>query len=145
MRAVNFVSEKFAEETNKYVFQIALPILLFQDISKMDMTSDFDFKFLAFCIIVTFSMFLGVWGLAAIFIKDKSLVGAFSQGAVRSSVAVLGVAFVQNICGNVGMAPIMIVASVPFFNILSVIILAFSADNIEYETKKQKLKLLVSI
>jgi hypothetical protein len=61
-------------------------------------------------------------------LKDKSLVGAFSQAAARSSAAILGVAFVQNMYGSAGMMPLMIVAAVPLFNIYSVIILTFSAQ-----------------
>ncbi len=54
--------------------------------------------------------------------------GAFAQAGARGSAAILGVAFVENISGSAGMAPLMIVSAVPFFNILSVIILTFSAD-----------------
>lgn len=40
-----------------------------------------------------------------------------------SSAAVLGVAFIQNIYGSAGMAPLMILGSVPLFNIFAVLIL----------------------
>ena len=58
--------------------------------------------------------------------KDKGQVGAFSQASVRSSAAVLGIAFATNIYGNAGMVPMMIMSAVPFFNIYSVLILSFS-------------------
>ena len=73
-------------------------------------------------------MFVGIWILSAIIIKDKSIIGAFVQSSARGSAAVLGVAFVENICGSIGMTPLMIVAAVPFFNIMSVIILVFNAN-----------------
>ena len=60
------------------------------------------------------------------------MVGAFTQASVRSSAAILGVAFVENICGDAGMAPLMIASAVPFFNVLSVVILVFSADMGKY-------------
>ena len=74
-------------------------------------------------------MFLCVWGLAVLFVKDKTMVGAFAQAGARGSAAVLGVAFVENICGNMGMTPLMIVAAVPFFNVFSVIILTFHSND----------------
>lgn len=55
--------------------------------------------------------------------KDKALVGEFVQAGYRSSAAVLGVAFIQNIYGSAGMAPLMILGSVPLFNIFAVLIL----------------------
>ena len=57
------------------------------------------------------------------FLKDKTLVGEFVQAGYRSSAAVLGVAFIQNIYGSAGMAPLMILGSVPLFNIFAVLIL----------------------
>ena len=78
--------------------------------------------------IATTIMFMGVWALATIFIKDKSMVGAFVQASARGSAAILGIAFVNNIYGSSGMAPMMIVAAVPLYNIYSVIILTFCSN-----------------
>ena len=57
--------------------------------------------------------------------KDKSIQGEFVQGAYRSSAAILGIAFIQNIYGTSGMAPLMIIASVPIYNVMAVVVLAF--------------------
>lgn len=83
---------------------------------------------------MTTVVFLGVWFLAAHILKDKSLVGAFAQASVRSSAAILGIAFVENMYGNAGLAPLMIVSAVPLFNIYSVIILTFSANGGQHGT-----------
>lgn len=120
--------ENYASMTDKYVFKAALPILLFKDISEMDFRQDFDLKFVLFCALVSVLMFLLVWGFSALFLKDKSMVGAFSQGASRGSAAILGIALATNIYGSSGLAPLMIFSAVPLFNVLSVIILTFSAE-----------------
>lgn len=129
LHQTGLLTEEFCSVANKYVFQIALPVLLFKDISAMDLRSDFNFTFVLYCMIVTTVMFLGIWALAALFMPDKDLVGAFSQAAARSSAAVLGIAFVENIYNDAGMTPMMIVAAVPLFNIYSVVILTFSAKH----------------
>ena len=108
---------------DKYVFRIALPFMLFQDISTMDLRTDFDPSFALFCALGTCIMFLSVWGFTVLFCRDKDIVGAFSQASARGSAAILGIAFVNNIYGNSGYAPFMIMCSVPLFNIFSVIIL----------------------
>lgn len=128
LRRFGFLTEEFVRVANKYVFVIALPVMLFLDIASSDVREKMELKFFLFCVIVTIAMFLIVWLFAALVLKDKPMVGAFAQAGARGSAAVLGVAFVQNICGEMGMAPLMIVSAVPFFNILSVIILVFNAD-----------------
>lgn len=131
LRRIGMLNESFCAVANKYVFKVALPLLLFKDIAETDLRTDFNLTFVLYCMIVTTVMFLGIWALTAWLMPDKSLVGAFSQAAARSSAAVLGIAFVENIYGNAGLTPMMIVAAVPLFNIYSVIILTFSAQHRE--------------
>ncbi|MGN0436122.1 MAG: AEC family transporter [Wujia sp.] len=129
LRSVHFLNDEFTKVANKYVFKVALPVMLFRDIAASDVREDMNIKFFLFCLIVTILMFFGVWGIAVLTIKDKTMIGAFAQAGARGSAAILGVAFVENICGSIGMTPLMIVAAVPFFNILSVIILVFNANS----------------
>lgn len=124
---IGLFTRPFTDVADKYVFKVALPVLLFHDIAATDLRQDFRLGFVLFCMIGTTVMFWGVYALARIFLKDKSLVGAFSQAAARGSAAILGIAFVQNIYGSPGLTPLMIVAAVPLFNIYSVLILTFSA------------------
>lgn len=121
-------NKEFTSVADKYVFKVALPVLLFKDIATTNIRQCFDLKFVLFCSLATISMFLIIWLFATIFIKDKTIVGAFTQASARGSAAVLGIAFVNNIYGDSGLAPLMIVAAVPFFNILSVIILTFCSN-----------------
>lgn len=123
---VGLLDAPFTRTANQYVFKCALPVSLFMSIARMDLYSDFDPLFCLFCFVVTSAMFLGVWALTWRFMKDRTQVGAFSQAAVRSSAAILGVALATNIYGSAGMVPMMIVAAVPFFNVYAVLILTFS-------------------
>lgn len=54
----------------------------------------FDPKFVIFCMVGTTIMFMGIWALTTIFMKDKSMVGAFTQASAGAVPAVLGIAFV---------------------------------------------------
>lgn len=128
LKCKKFLTEEFANTANKFCFNVALPVMLYQDISKTDVRHDMNIKFFLFCLVVTIIMFCLVWIIAKIFINDKSMVGAFAQAGARGSAAILGVAFVENICGDIGMTALMIVASVPFFNMLSVVILVCEAN-----------------
>lgn len=138
LRQRYMLTKEFASVSDKFVFKIALPCLLFKDIATANIKETFDLTFVLFCMIVTTIIFLTTWLLTALFMKDKSMVGAFIQASVRGSSAVLGIAFVQNIYGSSGMAPMMIVASVPLYNIFSVIILTFHSNEATKDTNMIK-------
>lgn len=128
LNKIGLFPESYAAMTDKLVFKAALPVLLFKDIAAMDFRQDFDVKFVFFCMAATVCMFLGVWALSALFIRDKSIIGSFVQGSARGSAAILGVALAENIYGSSGLAPLMILSAVPLFNVLSVIILTIHAQ-----------------
>ena len=131
LKRIGLINDEFANIANKYVFKVSLPVLLFRDIATTSVLKNVNMEFVAFCFFGTFIMFACAWGFAKIYCRDKTMVGAFAQASARGSAAVLGIAFVENICGSSGMAPLMIVAAVPLFNILSVIMLTFGGrDNI---------------
>ena len=53
------IDDHFADVANKYVFKVALPVMLFKDLSSSDFYSKFDIKFVLYCVIVTLLMFSG--------------------------------------------------------------------------------------
>ena len=127
LKHIGLLTESFAAVADKFVFKVALPVQLFQDIATMDLRAEFAWDFVLFCAGATTFMFAACWGIAKLFLKDRTMVGAFAQAAARGSAAILGISFVENIYGSSGMAPMMIVAAVPLFNIYSVIILMVSS------------------
>ena len=54
-----------------------------------------------------------------------------SQAAYRSSAAILGIAFVKNIYGEATMAALMIVGTVPLYNIIAVVTLSLTSPDRE--------------
>lgn len=135
LKRIGFLTDEFVSVADKLVFKVALPVLVFKDIAGADLSNDFDLKFVLFCFLGTCVFFGVTWLFAEIFIKDKSMVGSFVQGAFRGSAAILGIAFAQNIYGDSGLVPMMIVASIPLFNIFSVIVLIRSANTEETDKR----------
>lgn len=122
-RKIGLFNESFVTKLNQFVFKAALPVLLFQDISGADFYEVWNGKFVLYCFVVTLISIIFVTVLS-LFLKDRSLRGEFIQGSYRSSAAILGIAFIQNIYGDAGMAPLMIIGSVPLYNMMAVIILS---------------------
>ena len=124
LRKVGILDEDFANRMNKFVFKIPLPFLLFSDLAAVDFSKVWNIKFIVFCFVVTL-ISITISTLVSCLWKDKSIRGEFIQASYRSSAALLGIAFIQNIYGNAGMAPVMIIGSVPLYNVMAVIVLSF--------------------
>lgn len=123
-----FLTGEFTKVADRLVFKVALPCMLFLDIAEMDPSQLLDGRFVVFGFAVTLISILAIWGLTKLLMKDRKQVGAFVQGAYRSSAAVLGVALITNAYGDAGYAPLMILASVPLYNLFAVMILVLEAD-----------------
>ena len=132
-RRLGIIDDRAAGFMNKFVFKIALPVLLFSDLARQDFVSTWDPKFVLFCFAATVISIVFIWILARIFVKTPSRRGEFLQGSYRSSAALLGIAFIHSIYGqsSSGMAPLMILGSVPLYNIFAVIILTLTAPERE--------------
>ena len=128
LRRAEILNANFVAVSNKFNFKVTLPVLLFTDMAATDIRADFDGALVLFSALVTLVMFSAVWLLARLLLRDRTLIGAFVQASCRSSVAVLGIAFITNIYGDAGVAPMMILGAVPLFNILSVIVLTFEGE-----------------
>ena len=123
-RKIGLMDENFVKKMNQFVFTAALPALLFEDLSTVDFYRAWDTRFVLFCFFATL-LSIGLTALLSFLLKDRSVQGEFVQASYRSSAAILGIAFIQNIYGDAGMAPLMIVGTVPLYNIMAVVVLSF--------------------
>ncbi|MBO4484767.1 MAG: AEC family transporter [Lachnospiraceae bacterium] len=131
LKRFGFFSEEFTVAADRFTFRVTLPVLLFTDIATSDLSGDYDIKFMLFCMVASCLAFFIIWGAAVLCIKDRSKIGAFVMASFRGSAAVLGIALVKNIYGSTGLAPLMVVSVVPFYNAFSVIILTLYAEREE--------------
>ena len=123
-RKIGLFDDTFVSRLNKFVFNAALPALLFLDIAKSDFYSVWNTKFVLFCFFVTL-ISIGISTGLSYLLKPRNIQGEFIQASYRSSAAILGIAIIQNLYGNAGMAPLMIIGSVPLYNVMAVIVLSF--------------------
>lgn len=123
-RKIGWIDEGFAGKMNKFVFMVPLPVLVFEDLATVDFAKVWNIRFVLFCFAVTVASITIAAAVSCLW-KDKSIQGEFIQASYRSSAALLGIAFIQNIYGNAGMAPLMIIGSVPLYNIMAVVVLSF--------------------
>lgn len=141
-RQIGIMDGEFVKKLNRFVFKVALPVYLFEDMWEADFASLWDGRFVGFCVAVTtVSVLLCI--LLSRLVKEKSIRGEFVQAAFRSNTAILGIAFITNIYGNSEMAALMILATVPFYNVFAVLILSFMKPNqgkLDREVMKSTMK-----
>lgn len=142
LRRFHVIDEPFIKTVNSFNYKITLPVLLFKDIAESDFFAVWDTTYVLYCFFVTLICIAIIWVLAGIFYKNTRQLGELIQASYRGSAAVLGVAFIQNIYGNAGMAPLMIIGTVPLYNVAAVLILSFTAPDgqgFSFKTLKKSL------
>lgn len=140
LKQIGMLNDNFVTVANRFNFKVTLPFMLFRDISGVDIRAVFDIRYVLFCALVSTACFWIIWGGVKLFLKDQSMRGAFVQASFRSSAAVMGLAFIQNMYGSSAMGPLMIVSAVPLYNIFCVIVLTFEGARSGEVDPKQKIK-----
>lgn len=127
-KQMKMVDEHFVKVLNAVNFKITLPVLVFRDIATSDFYQVWDTTYVLFCFFATLISIVVIGMGCKFFYKDKFQTGEMIQASYRSSAAILGIAFIQNIYGTSGMAPLMIIGTVPLYNVAAVIILTFTSE-----------------
>ena len=122
LRKIQLVDDAFTARLNTLVFRVCLPALLFHDMYRTDYRTNWNTAYVVYCALATLASILICTGISYL-LKDRSVQGEFIQTSYRSSATILGIAVVQNLYQNVGMAPLMVIGAVPIYNIAAVIIL----------------------
>ena len=127
-RRMGFFDQGFADKLNAYVFKIALPVMLFRDLVEADFFSVWDGTFVLFCFLATLLSILLTAALSLLW-RERPLRGEFIQAAYRSSIALLGAAFLENLYGNAGAASLVIIGAVPLYNVAAVLSLSLTSPS----------------
>lgn len=156
LKHTKLVTPDFVKSLNQFNYTLTLPILLFMDISTADFYSVWDTSYVLYCFFVTLFCILAIWAGAGLVFhiidshsaghpSSGSILGEFVQASYRGSAAVLGIAFIENIYGTSVIGPLMILGTVPLYNIMAVIVLSFTAPDMQALNKAQLKKTFLGI
>ncbi len=145
LKKIKLFPDSFYSGADKFVFDLALPALIFMQVADADITSGGDViklpLFMVVMLICTCTFFSVVTHYT---VKDPARVGASVQGMFRSNSSILGVVFITNIYagsaeGAAALAGYAI--TMPFvilmYNVLSVIVLTVFMPTAEGEEKQK--------
>ena len=123
MRLAGLIDLNFAGYMNRFVFQVALPLMLFRQIATAHFLDVWDTKFFLFCFLSTIAAVV-LCALISLFAVKKHERGEFIQASYRASQALLATVYIANMYVESGTTvPIMIIGSVPLYNVLAVMAL----------------------
>ena len=111
----------FSSKMNTFVFKVALPVQLFESMVTAGFQEVWNGGAVLFCLVVTLISILVM--MAVSLTQKKVLRAEFIQAGYRSSQALLGAALMQNIYGHNGPLALIIIGSVPLYNVAAVLLL----------------------
>lgn len=140
LRRIGWLKQDVVAVINKLVFRLFLPALLIIDLVKQDFEAIWDGEFVLFCLIATLLSILIATCLALLNpVKEDR--GEMIQAAYRSAAATLGIAYMTNIYDNAAMVSLMIIGSVPIYNVVAVLVLTLtSPENAAIDSQSKLIK-----
>jgi len=122
LKRLQVIDQSFTDTASKIVFNVALPAVLFFGVANTDIRSVLNPAYLSLAALGTLATFVMISLLSRRVVSDPRDRGVFVQGAFRSNLAIIGLAFVINAYGEQGLAlgSIFISVVTVLYNILSI-------------------------
>ena len=125
LKRLRLIDSSFLFQTNRLVYYVCLPLLLFHEIGRADFLANFNGRLVLASIAAVAVTFLVSYLYAVLRKYPPAARGVFSQGAFRGNIAYVGLAIVFNACGQAGLtrASILMGFLVPFLNLFAILAL----------------------
>lgn len=126
IRRIGMIAPETVSAVNKLIFRLFLPVLLFNNIRTLDVTSVPGLGFPAFIFCSVLAVFLGAQLLVPKFVKEPRKQGVMVQGIFRTNFAILGIPLAQAMFGESGIIAVTLALPVVVIvnNVLAVVALS---------------------
>ena len=131
LKRIGLIDATFLQQTNRLVYYVCLPLLLFYEIGRADFLASFNGRLVLGSILAVTVTFLASYFYTALRNYPPAARGVFSQGAFRGNIAYVGLAIVFNALGESGLtrAGILMGFLVPFLNLYAIVALLWPHRN----------------
>ena len=148
LKKIRLLPDGFYSAADKFVFDIALPCMIFLQVAGADMTGSGDLMKLPIFTVVMLLLTCTAFSVVThLIVRDPARVGASVQSMFRSNASILGVVFITNIYAGTAESEVALAGyaiTMPFvilmYNVLSVVVLTVFMPTAEGE-EKQKINL----
>lgn len=127
---IGLIDDAFVQTGSRLVFNVTLPSLLFISISKTSLEDTANPGLIVYGLLATLAVYLLLEVLASRWVRPPEDRGVVVQGALRSNMGIIGLAYSVNAYGELGMAAASIYLGLVtlLLNVLSVLTLNRSLD-----------------
>lgn len=129
-KRIGLINDEFASLGSALVFKVTLPCLLFVKIVETDFLHQLPLLLVGYALAATVAVFLVLDLLLAPVVGEAADRGVFVQGAYRSNMGIIGLAYCLSAFGEsvIGVASIYLAVLTTLFNVLAVITLTRHQD-----------------
>lgn len=143
LKRMKFLNKDFLKVSNKLVFKVLLPVMLFLNIYNVSNLKEIRLDIVLFAALGIVALFLIGLLIVILFIKDPMQKGVVLQCVFRSNYAIIGIPLATMLFGESAavVASLVSAISIPIFNILAVVSLTvFIKDDVEKKDFKTQAK-----
>ncbi len=139
LRRMGLFDDAFTRQTNRLVYLVFLPILLFYKISQADFVTEFNGPLVAGSSLAIVCLFAVSYAYGHLRKYPPASLGSFSQGSFRGNLAFVGLAICLNAYGESGLtrASILMGFLVPVLNLFAIIALIWPQRHNDSDGPKQ--------
>jgi predicted permease len=125
LRRLALIDETFVILTSRFVFSVSLPVLIFMELSSVDLHDAFNPKLITYVCAGTLLSFALSWIVSIPFTRDGRDRGVFIQGSFRGNFVIVGLALISNMFGSEGLGKASIIVGfiLPLYNVLAIVAL----------------------
>ena len=127
LRRVKLLNDEGVSLLNRLSFRVFLPVYLFDNLYKTDLSAAFNGRLLGFAVAAVVLLALLLLAVIPKLEKDNARRGVTVQAIFRSNFALFGLPVALSLCGQekVGPTSLLVGLVVPVYNILAVVVLEY--------------------
>lgn len=124
-RQLKMVSAENVSAMNKLVFRLFLPVSLAKSLMTLSPNADINYSVMLYCALGVVATFIAAIIIVPRLVKGNPQRGAMIQAMFRSNYAILGIPLIESLfpAGDGGVSAMMVMVTVPLFNVLAVVTL----------------------
>lgn len=124
-RRLNWIKDEGIKQTNKLLYMLFFPIVMFNYIYNSHLAETFNLKLILYLLALSLIFYIILILLVPVITKDKPTQASIVQGIIRGNLILFAIPIISTIYGetNTGTVSMCVTFVVPFYNILCVILL----------------------
>ena len=139
VRIKGFIQPEFLGPANRLVYYLAIPAMIFHEISKGSLSTQFDAAVILITLFSVLTVFAVAWCVGLIWRIKSGELGTFIQASFHGNLGYIGLAVAYYSLGNDGFVRASIIAGFIMIlqNFLAVVALQFNSDEVSTSNSKR--------